>query len=168
MTDTLKMAREALAAALSDLLRNDGTRRSIPAVNSAIAAIDAQSTRSADMSKSGAAIDAQAPQAAPVGWLRAIDEALVTSHIDVASADDTYDVAKEKLNRLLAHEQSIGAYFATPPQQAAPVALTPLTQDTVLDMAEGVSLQFHDLLAFARAIERAHGIGAAAQGGEHG
>lgn len=52
--------------------------------------------------------------------------------------------------------------------QAAPVALTPLTQDAVLDMAEGVSLQFHDLLAFARAIERAHGIGAAAQGGEHG
>lgn len=57
MTDTLKMARDALAAALSDLLRNDGTRRSIPAVNSAIAAIDAQ-----------------APQAAPVALTPLTDE----------------------------------------------------------------------------------------------
>lgn len=35
---------------------------------------------------------------------------------------------------------------------------TPLTQDAVLDLAEGCTLQCHDLLAFARAVERAHGI----------
>ena len=36
----------------------------------------------------------------------------------------------------------------------------PLSQDTVLDFADGCTLQFHDLLAFARKVERAHGIGA--------
>lgn len=37
---------------------------------------------------------------------------------------------------------------------------SPLTQDAILDMAEGCTLEFHSLLAFARAVERAHGIGA--------
>ena len=52
--------------------------------------------------------------------------------------------------------------------QAAPAQRQPLTQDEILDMAEGASLQFHDLLEFARAIEAAHGITAApaAQKGE--
>jgi len=45
------------------------------------------------------------------------------------------------------------------------LARVPLTQDAILDMAEGVSLQFHDLLAFARAIEKAHGITAPTKGG---
>ena len=36
----------------------------------------------------------------------------------------------------------------------------PLSQDAVLDFAEGCTLQFHDLLEFARKVERAHGIGA--------
>lgn len=46
------------------------------------------------------------------GWLRAIDEALICSHIDVANVDDSYEVAKEKLNRLLAFSQDVGAHFA--------------------------------------------------------
>ena len=37
---------------------------------------------------------------------------------------------------------------------------SPLTHDAILDMAEGCTLEFHSLLAFARAVERAHGIGA--------
>ncbi len=37
---------------------------------------------------------------------------------------------------------------------------SPLSQDKVLDLAEGCTLEFHDLLAFARAVEKAHGIGA--------
>jgi hypothetical protein len=37
---------------------------------------------------------------------------------------------------------------------------SPLPQDKILDMAEGCTLEFHDLLAFARAVELAHGIGA--------
>lgn len=51
---------------------------------------------------------------------------------------------------------------------ASPAQRQPLTQDEILDMADGVSLQFHDLLEFARAIEAAHGITAAlaAQKGE--
>ena len=47
-------------------------------------------------------------------------------------------------------------YSGLPPAQRQP-----LTQDQILDMADGVSLQFHDLLEFARAIEAAHGITAA-------
>lgn len=34
----------------------------------------------------------------------------------------------------------------------------PLSQDAILDFAEGCTLQFHDLLEFARKVERAHGI----------
>ena len=37
----------------------------------------------------------------PTGWLRAIDEALVTAHLGVASADDTYAQAKAKLDSLI-------------------------------------------------------------------
>ena len=37
----------------------------------------------------------------PEGWLRAIDEALVTTHIGVANADDTYEQAKAKLDSLI-------------------------------------------------------------------
>jgi hypothetical protein len=36
-----------------------------------------------------------------IGWLRAIDEAMVVSHIGVANADDSYETAKEKLNNLI-------------------------------------------------------------------
>ena len=37
----------------------------------------------------------------PEGWLRAIDEALVSAHIGVANADDTYEEARAKLERLI-------------------------------------------------------------------
>ncbi len=40
-------------------------------------------------------------QSVPDGWLRAIDEALVTAHIGVANAHDTYEQAKAKLDSLL-------------------------------------------------------------------
>jgi hypothetical protein len=33
--------------------------------------------------------------------------------------------------------------------------IEPLTQDKILDMAEGCTLQFHDLLAFGRSVEAA-------------
>ena len=35
------------------------------------------------------------------GWLHAIDEALVTAHIGVANAHDTYEQAKAKLDNLI-------------------------------------------------------------------
>ena len=37
----------------------------------------------------------------PSGWLRAIDEALVVAHTGVANADDTYEEAKAKLEKLI-------------------------------------------------------------------
>ena len=52
------------------------------------------------------AIEARVTGAKPVqdgpdGWLRAIDEALVVAHIDVANAEDTYEQAKAKLDNLI-------------------------------------------------------------------
>lgn len=48
--------------------------------------------------------EADAHHALQVGWLRAIDEALVVSHVGVANADDSYEVAKDKLNELITYE----------------------------------------------------------------
>lgn len=63
------------------------------------------------------------PPAVSEGWIRAIDEALVCHHIDVANADDSYAIAKDKLNKMLCVVQDIGAYFAKQePAQAVPVA----------------------------------------------
>ena len=45
--------------------------------------------------------EAQPAPRVPDGWLRAIDEALVTAHIGVANAHDTYEQAKAKLDNLL-------------------------------------------------------------------
>lgn len=48
-----------------------------------------------------AAIARMRTKSVPEGWLRAIDEALVTAHIGVANAHDTYEQAKAKLDNLL-------------------------------------------------------------------
>ena len=48
-----------------------------------------------------AAIARMRPKRVPEGWLRAIDEALVTAHIGVANAHDTYEQAKAKLDNLI-------------------------------------------------------------------
>lgn len=37
----------------------------------------------------------------PADWLRAIDEALVATHLGVADAADNYEEAKRKLNELI-------------------------------------------------------------------
>lgn len=39
--------------------------------------------------------------AVPDGWLRAVDEAMVSSHLGIASASDSYEDAKKKLNDLI-------------------------------------------------------------------
>ena len=44
---------------------------------------------------------AQPDPSIPEGWLRAIDEAMVVTHLGVADASDSYEVAKDKLNRLI-------------------------------------------------------------------
>ena len=48
-----------------------------------------------------AAIARMRTKSVPDGWLRAIDEALVTAHIGVANAHDTYEQAKAKLDNLI-------------------------------------------------------------------
>lgn len=44
---------------------------------------------------------AQPAPSIPEGWLRAIDEALIVAHIGMASASDTYEQAKAKLENLI-------------------------------------------------------------------
>lgn len=56
-----------------------------------------EDTRAALTSNSGA----QPAPSVPDGWLRAVDEALVTAHIGVANAEDTYEQAKAKLDNLI-------------------------------------------------------------------
>ena len=75
----------------------------------------------------GALAAPSVPSGEPVAWVRAIDEALVCSHLDVADQSDDYATAKRKLNNLLAYEQSIGAYFASPQPAPAGWRLVPET-----------------------------------------
>lgn len=44
---------------------------------------------------------AQPAPSLPEGWLRAIDEALVVTHLGVADKSDTYEQAREKLTNLI-------------------------------------------------------------------
>lgn len=91
--------------------------------------------------------------AKPVGWLRAIDEAMVVHNCGVADPSDDYETAKHKLNTLLCIAQDIGSYFAS---QQQPPQRKPLTDETLWEMwVESPS----DVLRFACAIEQAHGIG---------
>lgn len=53
-----------------------------------------------------------APEPKSCGWIRAIDEAMVTHHLGVADIVDDYEAAKKKLNTLLSLNQDIGEYFS--------------------------------------------------------
>ena len=48
-----------------------------------------------------AALARMRTQGVPDGWLRAIDEALVVTHLGVANGSDTYEHAREKLTNLI-------------------------------------------------------------------
>lgn len=56
----------------------------------------------------------QSVPSAPEGWLRAIDEALAVTHIGVASADDTYEQAKAKLDNLIGFHFDLAMLAAAP------------------------------------------------------
>jgi hypothetical protein len=55
----------------------------------------------------------------PDGWMRAIDEALVVHHIDIADSSDGYEEAKKKLNELLAINSDIARDCSEPPADVA-------------------------------------------------
>ena len=68
---------------------------------------------------------ASVPAPKSCGWIRAIDEAMVTHHLGVADIADDYEAAKNKLNTLLCLNQDIGEYFsakAPTPSVPEPVA----------------------------------------------
>lgn len=54
-----------------------------------------------------------APEPEPCGWLRVVDEAMVTHHLGVADIADDYETAKKKLKALLDLNQDIREYFST-------------------------------------------------------
>ena len=55
----------------------------------------------------------------PDGWIRAIDEAMVVHHIGIADRADSYEVAKKKLNALLAINSDIARDCSEPPADVA-------------------------------------------------
>lgn len=46
------------------------------------------------------------------GWLRAIDEEMVCTHLGIADTSDSYEVAKEKLNKLIAWHVAVATDLA--------------------------------------------------------
>ena len=55
----------------------------------------------------------------PDGWIRAIDEAMVVHHIGIADRADSYEVARKKLNALLAINSDIARDCSEPPADVA-------------------------------------------------
>ena len=72
----------------------------------------------------------QAPSV-PEGWLRAIDEALVITHIGVANADDSYGQAKAKLDNLIGFHVDV----ATDPDVNGGYKLVPIVSTDEMDNA---------------------------------
>lgn len=70
-----------------------------------------------------------APDAQPVGWLRAADEEMVCAHLGVAEAEDSYETAKKKLASLIqwniavAMDPSVGGHPAPDALRVAVEAL---------------------------------------------
>lgn len=101
------------------------------------------------------------PQPAiPDGWLRAVDEAMVCSHLGVADASDSYEVAKKKLNDLICWNVQV----ATDPavnggRQLVPVEPTEAMLDAG-EMIDGDGVTYVDLfkamLAAAPKPENSH------------
>lgn len=79
-------------------------------------------------SKEAALPGAQAQPAPnlPEGWLRAIDEALVVTHLGVADKSDTYEQAREKLNNLIGWHVAV----ATDPATNGGLKLVPVEPTT--------------------------------------
>ena len=74
----------------------------------------------------------------PDGWIRAIDEAMVVHHIGIADRADSYEVAKKKLNALLAITSDIARYCSEPPADVArDAALYCAAQRACAELPEG-------------------------------
>jgi hypothetical protein len=74
---------------------------------------------------------AQPAPSVPDGWLRAIDEALVTAHIGGADENDTYEQAKAKLDNLIGFHTDV----ATDPAVNGGWKLVPIVSTHEMDYA---------------------------------
>ena len=78
-----------------------------------------------------AALARMRTKSVPEGWLRAIDEALVTAHIGVANPDDTYEQARAKLDSLIGFHTDV----ATDPAVNGGWKLMPAVSTCEMDIA---------------------------------
>ncbi len=63
-----------------------------------------------------------------MNWLRAVDEAMVVTHLGVANEDDSYEIAKHKLNNLIGWHVNV----ATDPAVNGGFKLVPENQIEIL------------------------------------
>ena len=63
-----------------------------------------------------------------MNWLRAVDEAMVVTHLGVANEDDSYEIAKHKLNNLIGWHVDV----ATDPAVNGGFKLAPEDQTEIL------------------------------------
>ena len=98
------------------------------------------------------------------GWLRAVDEAMVCSHLGIADASDDYETAKKKLNDLIRWNIDVDRYFEADKrkqsEQSGWVGLTDEEMRIVLrecsqDTFEKLRIEWQRTKAFGRAIESA-------------
>lgn len=78
-----------------------------------------------------AALARMRTQGVPDGWLRAIDEALVVTHLGVADESDTYEQAREKLTNLIGWHVDV----ATDPAVNGGWKLVPVVSTDEMDSA---------------------------------
>lgn len=71
----------------------------------------------------------------PEGWLRTIDEEMVSAHLGVASPDDSYEDAKKKLNALICWHVAV----ATDPTVNGGWKLVPIEPTLEMIKANGTS-----------------------------
>lgn len=94
-------------------------------------------------------VSAQPTPSVPAGWLRAVDEALVVTHLGVANADDSYEDAKRKLNELIcwhvavATDPAVNGGFKLVPadEQPAPRMPTSVITDYLVSISAHVAHQ---------------------------
>jgi hypothetical protein len=103
-----------------------------------------------------------APPPSAEGWLRAVDDAMVCSHLGVANASDDYATAKKKLNDLICWSIDVAKYFAEDAKLKQLV-------DALSDMRSGwiyIRQTYGDLygVGWDRALEKADAALLAARG----
>jgi hypothetical protein len=74
------------------------------------------------------------PQPSAAGWLRAVDEAMVCSHLGVVNASDDYATAKKKLNVLICWSVQIDRDLGQGAEDAKDAAIVAMVDAAMVEM----------------------------------